>query len=150
MLPRPMNPSFACSAVRRFIMSPFFRNGGSLRRLILMEEYALSESGRSHHDGNPAPLTLLKFDHCDGPFPCCFCRLAMRSASPSVLNTPGSASSTASGSWQVLQSCVMVIFLSDVECDPSWQRKHPGKSVCPRLLGYVPQVTLRSGNTFRL
>src|SRR5271157_4795193 len=24
MLPRPMNPSFACSAVRRFIVSPFF------------------------------------------------------------------------------------------------------------------------------
>ena len=30
---------------------------------------------------------------------------------------------------------VLVELFTGVECDPSWQRKHPGKSVCPRLSG---------------
>ena len=45
-------------------------------------------------------------------------------------------------------SCVIELpFLA--EWLPSWQRKQPGKSVCPMLFGYFPQVTRISGKMFR-
>src|SRR5262245_5791440 len=78
-----------------------------------------------------------------------FCSCFTRSARPRVLRISGEDSSMASVVWQVSQSCVMV-FLSAVTCASSWHRKQPGKSVCPRLFAYVPQVTLRSGKTFRM
>ena len=54
----------------------------------------------------------------------------------------------ASRLWQALQSCVMELpFLA--LWPPSWQRKQPGKSVWPMLIGYLPQVTFMSGKMLR-
>ena len=39
----------------------------------------------------------------------------------------------------------MAIFLSAVECDPSWQRKQPGKSVCPEIVRVCAPSDLEIG-----
>src|SRR5215472_11005514 len=56
-----------------------------------------------------------------------------RSGMPSSVSTFGPLSSIASRSWHALQSCEMVL-PSAALWDPSWQRKQPGKSVCPILM----------------
>ena len=53
---------------------------------------------------------------------------------PSSVSTFGLCSSTAMRSWQASQSLGMVFPSVDVWL-PSWQRKQPGQSVCPMLLG---------------
>lgn len=53
---------------------------------------------------------------------------------PKSVNIFGLASSMASIEWQVSQS-FGIDRPSAVVWLPSWQRKHPGKSVCPKLFG---------------
>jgi hypothetical protein len=68
---------------------------------------------------------------------------------PSVFKISGEASSIPKGSWQPLQPWAIVL-PSAVVCEPSRHLKQPGESVCPRVLGYFPHMTLKSGKTLRL
>src|SRR5215475_88460 len=54
--------------------------------------------------------------------------------SPSSVSTFGFSSCVASRLWQDEQS-LEIVWPSEVECRPSWQRKQPGKSLWPKLFG---------------
>ena len=76
-----------------------------------------------------------------------FRRARIFASSPRVLRISGELSSVATASWHAPQSWV-IVFPSAALCWSSWQRKQPGNASCPRLFGYVPQPTSRSGKTF--